>query len=377
MFALALFVLGAPGFAGCGGGSNAPVQPTPPNSKVTWTMWGDSLTQLGYPSVVAELTGDGVVNEGVISQTSTEIAVREGGVPVTVTVSGNQIPTSGGVQVTFPEDQSPAAFVTSGDLVLGSIAGVEGVTLDNGSHVYTFTPAPQPATPVKVDPGTLWKPDLTGLNTGPVVIWAGRNNFNHPEQVLSDVKAMVATLPSPRNYVVLGVINADYPGIEYKGDPAYNIIVALNQSLAAAFPGHYYDIRAGLVGKYNPDDPQDVIDHGHDVPPSSLKGINPYCAGTLTAPITSVAQTQISISNYDLCRTLTLGSEKMEILSFSAGLRQPGIATVIRGYASTTPATYPQGTPYTAIDPLHTVNTAGNTAIAEAVIAAQASQPSQ
>ena len=185
---------------------------------------------------------------------------------------------------------------------------------------------------------------------------------------------MVASLPSPKNYVVMGVINADYYGVEYKDDPGYNAIVSLNASLAAAYPDHYFDIRSYLVSHYDPTNSQDVIDFGHDVPPSSMRGINPYCAGTLTAPITSTSQTQISISQFNLCRTLFIGSEKVEILSFSAGANQPGIATVLRGYADTTPDTYPADTPYKALDPLHTTNTSGSTTTAKGVIAAQKSQ---
>ena len=374
-----LLLLGVPAVTGCGGGGSTivPVVPsapsTPPAPPVTWTLWGDSLTELGYPPFLADYTGQKAVNEGVASQTSTEIAVREGGVSTTVTVAGGEIPTSGSVQVTFSTGYSPAAFVSS-NLVLGTIEGVEGTTVQDGSGNFIFTPKTSPSTAVTVAPGSPWKPILTGLNTGPVVIWVGRNNFNFPQQVLSDVAAMVATLPSPKNYVILGVINADYSGIEYKGDPGYNAIVSLNASLAAAYPDHYFDIRSYLVSHYDPSNPQDVIDFSHDVPPSSMKGINPYCAGTLTAPITSASQTQISISQFDLCRTLYIGSEKVEILSFSGGGNQPGIATVLRGYAGTTPATYPAGTPFTALDPLHTTALSGSTTTAKGVIAAQQTQ---
>lgn len=373
-----LATLGSAVLAACGGVSPlASFKPVLFTATTTWTLWGDSLTELGYPPTLGALTGQNAVNEGVASQTSTEIATREGALPTTVAVTDNQIPTSGGVEVAFITGAPPADFVASGDLVIGTIAGVEGVTVQNSDGTYTFTPTlPLPA-PVPVPAGTPWRPDLTGLNSGPIVIWAGRNNYNHPQQVLADIAAMVATVPSPQNYVVLGVINSDNPGLEYKGQPHYNTIIGINQSLAAAYPGHFYDIRADLVRHYDPTDPQDVIDYGHDVPPSSMKGINPYCAGTLTAPITSVSQTQISISNYDLCRTLILGTEKMEIMTFSAATQQPGIATVIRGYASTTPATYPVGTPYKAIDPLHITNATGSKVVAAAVLAAQKAQAPQ
>ena len=88
-----LLLLSMAAVTGCGGGGSTPVAPvvptppTPPAPTVTWTLWGHSLTELGYPSSLAKLTGQTAVNEGIASQTSTEVAVREGGVPTTVTVA--------------------------------------------------------------------------------------------------------------------------------------------------------------------------------------------------------------------------------------------------------------------------------------------------
>jgi hypothetical protein len=58
---------------------------------------------------------------------------------------------------------------------------------------------------------------------------------------------------------------------EPKGTPAYALIMQLNAELAARYPNNYIDIRSLLVSRYDPNQPQDVIDSGNDVPPSSLR----------------------------------------------------------------------------------------------------------
>jgi hypothetical protein len=103
----------------------------------------------------------------------------------------------------------------------------------------------------------------------PVIIWAGRNNFTDPTTVKADIASMVAALTTS-HYLVLSILNSDTPS-EWIGGADYATIVALNADLAATYGAHYLDVRAYLVSQYNPSIPQDVIDHAHDVPPSSLR----------------------------------------------------------------------------------------------------------
>lgn len=101
------------------------------------------------------------------------------------------------------------------------------------------------------------------------IIWAGRNNYTDPTTVKADIAAMVAALTTTK-YVVLAVLNGEDPS-EYSGAGNYTLITTLNSDLAALYPAHYIDVRAQLVALYNPGLPQDVIDHGHDIPPTSLR----------------------------------------------------------------------------------------------------------
>lgn len=101
------------------------------------------------------------------------------------------------------------------------------------------------------------------------IIWAGRNNFTSPTTVKADIAAMVASLTTTK-YVVLSVLNGDFAS-EYSGAADYTTLTTLNNDLATIYAGHYVDVRAGLVAGFNAGIPQDVIDHGRDIPPSSLR----------------------------------------------------------------------------------------------------------
>lgn len=99
------------------------------------------------------------------------------------------------------------------------------------------------------------------------LIWSGRNNSFAPTTVKADIAAMIAALPHTR-YLVMSIQNGT---AEPSGNAAYVTMMALNADLAALYPGHYLDVRSQLVAAYDPAVPQDVIDHGNDVPPSSLR----------------------------------------------------------------------------------------------------------
>jgi lysophospholipase L1-like esterase len=102
------------------------------------------------------------------------------------------------------------------------------------------------------------------------VIWMGRNNLNDPARVQSDVAAAVRSLGSKR-FIILTILNGDFSGTEAKGAAGYETIMDLNLAFALRYPGNFLDIRSYLVSLYDPANPQDVLDHARDIPPSSLR----------------------------------------------------------------------------------------------------------
>lgn len=101
------------------------------------------------------------------------------------------------------------------------------------------------------------------------VFWMGHNNVLQPQQTKADLAASIASLGHDR-FVILSMVNEDTPAGR-RGGIEYNTIVQLNSELAALYLNNFLDVRNPLVALYDPSQPQDVIDHGNDVPPSSVR----------------------------------------------------------------------------------------------------------
>lgn len=87
------------------------------------------------------------------------------------------------------------------------------------------------------------------------VFWMGRNNFEDPARVKSDIVEAVAH--TNRHFIVLSILNGDYPD-ELRGTAKYTEILALNAELSALFPQNFVDVRSALSGD-------------SDVPPVTLR----------------------------------------------------------------------------------------------------------
>ena len=196
------------------------------------------------------------------------------------------------------------------------------------------------------------------------IIWAGRNNYSSPTTVLADIASIVAALPTPKNFLVLSVLNGDY-ALEYSGQSNYNVIIALNAALASAYPNNYLDVRAAIVASYSVGNAQDVIDHGHDVPPSSLRSLLDF-VGTLNGAIADTVTCSINLTNVTgtvgVGVTLNVDTEKIYVSAATAG----NVTGCTRGYAGTTAATHLTGAAYAGLDGTH-LNAAGYLIVAQQI----------
>jgi lysophospholipase L1-like esterase len=193
--------VGAPAAPG-----NLPAGSKPPVSAVAKPLssniavWGDSITDIYYPTLRALYPNRNVFNGGVSGQTSMQIAAR------------------------MTADSAHKTWVT--------------------------------------------------------VFWYGHNNWTKDE-VKSDIAASVSSLaPGNSAYVVLSMLNwAD--GTESRGQSRYDMIMRVNQELAATYANNFLDIRSHLVSLYNRNNSQDVKDFQNDLPPTSLRfdTIHPNEAG--------------------------------------------------------------------------------------------------
>lgn len=240
--------------------------------------WGDSLTwglddpnSVPYPTELGGLIFLPVVNEGIGGNTSTEIGVRQGGVLTYATISGGVIPASGGVTVTFPAGYGPVTTAGPSGGTPGTILGVDGVvTVDSTGTIFAFTRTTA-GNAVNAPGSPQFVVDTPYANYLPV-FWEGRDNYLASAQILSDLAAQVAIVPSGQNYLVMSIININRQD-EWIGGTGYQVITGTNSKMAAKFGSHYLDIREVLVDSYNPASVVDASDHEHDEIPTSLRGV--------------------------------------------------------------------------------------------------------
>lgn len=186
-----------------GGGGTASPYITP--TKNIWCI-GDSLTagaggQTTWRQVIEANNPTRVVtNGGIGGQTSTQIAGRVGSYVSRVSVTGDQIPASGGVTLTSltikvlstPANDSGGTTSISGWLggVYGTLSCVHATTGD-ADDVYTFTRSAA-GTAVYLAPGSAFVPDPIGHDFDVLVVFLGRNNLAEPDIIKRDIARCVA-----------------------------------------------------------------------------------------------------------------------------------------------------------------------------------------
>jgi hypothetical protein len=332
--------------------------------------WGDSATsgrdgaidEGVYPTDLQQLIALPVVNLGVQDQTTTQIGVREGAVATTVSVAGGVIPSSGGVQVTFPAAYQPLNITGPTGGVAGTILGVHGVvTIPAGVCTFTRT---SPGSSVSA-PGTPTLVVDTPYASYLPIFWEGRNNkLSAAQQVMSDIAAQVATVPAGQTYLVMSLINFNVQP-EWAGRPDYKAILALNNQLANTYGSHYLDIREVLVSHYNPALITDVSDYQHDEVPTSLRAI--FRNATLT--------NAIGPTDTSLVLNVTFGSSSFNhILTVDTGANAENVqitavdgntVTVVRNFGGLN-TSHVAGAPVVETDEIHP-NGQGYQVVADAV----------
>lgn len=212
--------------------------------------FGDSMTNgfLGggptYPIALASALGVEVQNFGIPSQTSHEIALRQGGLHLSLTVAGDSIPASGSVAVTAyaPTGTWRSGFAWS---FPGTLAGIDGTLTKASDNTWSFTRTTA-GTATTCPPGTLFVPATEKpYDSWIQIIWAGRNNVSNAAIVQADIDSMVANLaPLNKKFLILSVCNGQN---EPAGSAGYNNVAAVNTSLQSAYPDNYVDLRAWLI----------------------------------------------------------------------------------------------------------------------------------
>ncbi len=212
--------------------------------------WGDSLTAGGgasgaatrYPAVASAAFNPDcpVSNQGIGGQTSTAIAARQGGVPVLLTVAGNQLPASGPVAVTAKEvggvSANDAGPITEQgpQVLMGWLAGAYGALARDASWNYNFTRAVAGAV-VDCPPGSTFVPQLAvSLRARTQWLWLGRNEASAGRTVVQDIAAAVAYLGHNRYLVGAIILGSADGGSGQAAKEATNAVLAAPMAAASS-----------------------------------------------------------------------------------------------------------------------------------------------
>jgi hypothetical protein len=236
-----------------------PIDPSPPSVGVAF--WGDSLTE-GYPHPLFANDGSNslpgafrtiypsgpVYNGGKSGETAEEIAIRQGGLSLTVSVDGGVIPATGSVTV---KTTDPIGWqlqrIWSCE---GTLDGVEG-TLSRESSALTFRrKTAGPAMPLDSPVAFISAPGQDHRQDVQVII-AGRNDVGlaspagEPvDRIVEANTDMVKFLPDQRHVLICGTITAT---VEGRGTPGYVTVTTANDALRRLYPSEFWDFRGWLV----------------------------------------------------------------------------------------------------------------------------------
>lgn len=208
--------------------------------------WGDSLTEstnkkIAYPDVLRKISGCEVLNYGVSSETTSMIAMREGGVKVTL--NSTVIPKACELIPVFlnSEDDSPIYLLDYGEAGINpcTIGTIQGklVQLNGAYYFERLTPGER----ISIDQGTQLKPfGLTDAKDDDVlVIFTGTNDMPTLESIYSIIDTQQAMLKAANcnRYIIIGLTYA-------AGIPE---IDGVNEVLANEYGDNFLDIRSYML----------------------------------------------------------------------------------------------------------------------------------
>lgn len=229
----------------------------------TVAFFGDSLTiGIGASEPLGKWVGDAlperrIVTDGINGQVALSIAIRQGGVPLKISVEGQKFNGPKALRVTKLNNEflstplNNKVYTRNGTLV-GVKCSITRTVGPEGGEVYMIEPLAETsdqAAAQSADEAPLDKEipddsvfeleDAVTLKTATQVLWYGRNDMTEgkPEdEILADIEQSVAYIAEPRRYLVLGILPAS---IEDKGTDRYNKLEAFNSRLAVRYGNSY------------------------------------------------------------------------------------------------------------------------------------------
>ncbi|RYF78449.1 MAG: SGNH/GDSL hydrolase family protein [Cytophagaceae bacterium] len=226
------------------------------NSGIDQTVdcWGNSLTAgaggTSYPTQLSWLFPNRLINNyGIGGQKIDQIAARQGGSPLSLTLTGNAF--SGVTSVTLT-GISTQLLSTAADQVTRTLSGVVlGIpclltrTATVSTEVYTLQPVQSQSTAIPA--GSLFYPDVAFNAKNHINLFElGRNNVPSLSLLPATLDACISQMARPRRFLVIGVLNAVS---ETVGTANYTAIAAANAILAQKYGDNFVPMTPPTVAE--------------------------------------------------------------------------------------------------------------------------------
>lgn len=217
-----------------------------PEKDPTLAFVGDSMTissggSQPYGNLVSKaLAGRPFIVEAMGGQTAIQIAGRQGGIPVTISVEGNAFKGTDAVRVTKISNEFLSTVATNDERTRKvSVSGVRCTMIRNGQSnpkAENYTIKPDASSNVAIpENSAVTVENAVKMKSATQILWMGRNDVGSKtmiEDVTKSLEQCVAFISEPKRFIILGVL----PSVpEIKTTVEYKSIVELNGQLQAKY----------------------------------------------------------------------------------------------------------------------------------------------
>jgi len=240
------------------------LDPIPVPSGPGIALVGHSMLAQATGIITAALSSAVVTGMAVGGEPSVGIAARQGGNPYLFLPVGGVIPASGGVDVTlsnasggssWPMLQGPSTYL--GNLQVGAVKtpGVFSVIRDpaatqyyhHAGDRYVFTRSLAGSSIPLVRPAPFYLDTAEAIRDDVVIYWAGRNNLWAPDQIMTDLQAMILhQTPIDKRFLIIGELNSTTETETPLTNGATEVL-EINDRYRALWGRRYIDLRGYLL----------------------------------------------------------------------------------------------------------------------------------
>ncbi|ADB42366.1 hypothetical protein [Spirosoma linguale] len=274
-----------------GNSSDEAIKPLKP----VFAAWGGSSTQgvantVSYPSHLQQIFPERKIeNFGLPSQSSLQIAARQGGVPVTLSIDNdkfngnNSIPVNS-ISIKLLSTQAHNLPIS----ITGTVKGVKCKLLRIATgafpkQVESYSLTPLTPSEAVIPKYSFFIPDDAINNRDSLqILWLGRNDLPDFVGVADVIENCIDYIKKPAQFLVIGILNSVF---ETGNNHIYKSILNLNSILASKYTENYIPATPPTneemnAIKYSPTN-QDKIEIAANTFPASMRISDGYHLNTI------------------------------------------------------------------------------------------------